>query len=102
MSLKIMSFLIAHATLTDVNIWEYPSPVVQASSELETGRYCPIAHQFIRSGEQLAQVPLTTDRKMGTMMIVEKGGKQYIISLRGVPTYTATQVEKANEIFLED
>lgn len=102
MSLKIIAFLIAHLTMAEVYIWEYPSPIVVMSTQPDVGRYCPVADQFIQSGLEQSQVPVSTEYKIGSMMKIDKEGKTYILGLRGEPSYTATQMEKAGLIFIEE
>ncbi|GAM75774.1 hypothetical protein JCM19241_3686 [Vibrio ishigakensis] len=47
-----------------------------------------MAAEFIKSGVSQAQVPLSTQAKIGTMVLVEKEGKRYIIGLHGEQSHT--------------
>ncbi|GAM70178.1 hypothetical protein JCM19236_5725 [Vibrio sp. JCM 19236] len=51
-------------------------------------RACPVVAEFINSGVSQAQVPLSTQAKIGTMALVEKEGKRYIIGLHGEQNHT--------------
>lgn len=88
MSLSTTAFLISHLTLTNAFIWEYPSHMVASSSPNVGSRACPVAAEFIKSGVSQAQVPLSTQAKIGTMVLVEKEGKRYIIGLHGEQSHT--------------
>ncbi len=101
MSLSITAFLISHLTLTNTFIWEYPSNTVVASSPNVGARACPVAEEFIGAGATQAQVPLSTKGKIGTMALVEKDGRQYIIGIHGQPSYTKTKMDLAKEIFMQ-
>ncbi|GAB7220639.1 hypothetical protein VcTj87_24600 [Vibrio comitans] len=64
-------------------------------------RSCPVAEEFISAGATEAQVPLSTKGKIGSMVLVEKDGRQYIIGIHGQPSYTKTKMDLAKEIFMQ-
>lgn len=101
MSLKMTAFLISHLTMADVYIYEYPSPTVVASSNGIENRYCPVADEFIRSGQLQSKVPLSTSSKSGSMTIVEHEGKRFVLALDEDAKYTQTQLNTAKRIFAE-